>query len=497
VSLFRRFFVGAGYSLLGATVHRALLTLAAILVARLLGVTDYGIYVNLVAVVNVLMTVGLFGLNTGFTTFLPGAAAAGPERLRAVAAAGTLLSCVLLTAVLAVAWSSAGLVAGALYRSVLSEAHLRIALPYVAALTLNTLVLSALYGLQEFRRYSLAMMTLGLLVAAGSVIGVWTGGLRGLFIGSTVAYALSTLLVLLLLRRLLGGRLGAPWPEVRARARELLAFGLPTFLAGLFIAPAYWIGNMLMVRAGGPAPSGLFGVASSLSQLVLFIPATLAAPLVPMLSEVAATADRGRFSAFVARNSRMVWCISLPVTVLVGGAAPVLIRVLYGAAFAPAVPAFVLLACANLLIAVESVGAYVFIARRRMWEGFALNAVWFLVVLLLMAPLVRHGHVGFALVLLLAYALQGVTLLVFLRRHVDLGALAVRAARAGLLTLGAFALAIGVALSGLAWPLVLALSAAGAAAVAALEWSFVLDADDRALVTDTLDRVLQRGPAPD
>jgi len=206
--------------------------------------------------------------------------------------------------------------------------------------------------------------------------------------------------------------------------------------------------------------------------------------------------NRARFSAFVARNGRMVWCISLPVTVLVGGAAPVLIRMLYGAAFVRSVPAFVLLACANLLIAVESVGAYVFVARRRMWEGFALNTLWFLVVLLLMVPLVRFGHVGFALVLLLAYAFQGVALLVFLRRHLDLGPLAVRAGRAGLLTLGAFALTLGVALLGLPWPLVLALSVAGAALAAVLEWRFVLDTGDRALVTDTLGRVLRRGPAP-
>jgi len=110
-------------------------------------------------------------------------------------------------------------------------------------------------------------------------------------------------------------------------------------------------------------------VASSLSQLVLFVPVTLAAPLVPMLSEAAATSDRAGFSAFVARNVRMVWCASLPVTVLAGAAAPVLVRALYGEAFAAAVPAFVVLACANLLIAVETVGAYVFVARRRMWEA--------------------------------------------------------------------------------------------------------------------------------
>jgi O-antigen/teichoic acid export membrane protein len=492
MSLFRRFFVGAGYSLLGASVHRVLLAIAAIATARLLGVREYGVYANLIAVVNLLMMFGLFGVNTAFASFLP--RAGGPDRARQIVVAGALLVCILLTAVFALAWASASFVAGTLYRSVLTGENLRTALPYLAALTLNTLLLSALYGFQEFRRYSLSMIQLGVLVAAGSVIGVLWGGLRGLLLGGTAAYALNTVFIALTLRRLLGAGAAPSGPELRARAQELLGFALPAFLSALFLAPAYWLGNILMVRAGGPAPSGLFGVANSLAQLVLFIPATLAATLVPMFSEVAATADRARFSAFVARNCRMVWCINLPVTVLVGGAAPLLIGALYGAPYAPSVPAFVLLACSNLLVAVESVAAYVFIARRKMWEGFALNAIWFLVVLLLMAPLVRYGQTGFALVLLLAYAFHGVAVVVFLRRHVDLAPLAARAGPAAVLTLAAFALAAWTSLSGFPAPLVIALSGAGAAAAAVLEWRFILDADDRALVADTLRRLVRREP---
>ena len=492
MSLFKRFFVGAGYSLLGASVHRVLLAAAAIATARLLGVREFGVYANLIAVVNLLMMFGLFGVNTAFSSFLP--RAGGPERARQIVAAGVLLVCVLLAAVFALAWASASFVAGALYRSVLTGDHLRTALPYLAALTLNTLLLSALYGFQEFRRYSLSMIQLGVLVAAGSVIGVLWGGLRGLLLGGTAAYALNTVFIAFTLRRLLGAGAAPSWREIRSRARELLAFALPAFLSGLFLAPAYWLGNMLMVRAGGSAPSGLFGVANSLAQLVLFIPATLAATLVPMFSEVAAHSGRERFSAFVARNCRMVWCINLPVTVLVGGAAPLLIGALYGAPYAPSVPAFVLLACSNLLVAVESVAAYVFIARRRMWEGFALNAIWFLVVLALLAPLVRYGQTGFALVLLLAYSVHGVVTLAFLRRHVDLAPLALRAGPAAALTLAAFGLAAWTALSRFPTPLVVALSGAGAAAVAFLEWRYVLDADDRALVADTLRQRVRREP---
>ena len=84
--------------------------------------------------------------------------------------------------------------------------------------------------------------------------------------------------------------------------------------------------------------------------------------------------------------------------------------------------------------------------------------------------------------------------MVFLRRHVDLAPLAARAVPAAVLTLGAFAFAAWTSLSGFSWPLVIALSGAGAAAAAFLEWRFMLDGDDRALVTDTLRRLARREP---
>ena len=45
MALFRRFFVGAGYSLLGATLHRVLLSGTGIVIARWLGVS-HAVFVN-------------------------------------------------------------------------------------------------------------------------------------------------------------------------------------------------------------------------------------------------------------------------------------------------------------------------------------------------------------------------------------------------------------------------------------------------------------------
>ena len=210
MSLFRRFFVGAGYSLLGASVHRVLLAIAAIVTARLLGVKEYGVYANLIAVVNLLMTFGLFGVHTAFSSFLPGAAS--PERARQIVspAPSWCASCS--------RPSSAGLgqrlVRGR--RALPVRPHRGPAPGRPAVSRRADAQHAAALGplrFQEFRRYSLSLMQLGALVAMGSVIGVLSGGLRGLLLGGTAAYALSTLFVAFTLGRLLGARATLSWPE--------------------------------------------------------------------------------------------------------------------------------------------------------------------------------------------------------------------------------------------------------------------------------------------
>jgi O-antigen/teichoic acid export membrane protein len=492
VSLFRRFFVGAGYSLAGATLHRVLISLAGIAIARLLGVQSYGVYVNVVAYVNLLMTFGLFGINAAFPAFLPVAMLEGEQRVRETVAAGLLISGTCLVVVAAVGWVTAPASASLLYHGLVATTWLRLALPYMAALALNTLLLSALYGFQEFRRYMFAMILLGALVAAGSIAGLWRGGLRGLLIGGTLAYGISALLVLPPIVRHCGGRLTVVGAPLRARARELAAFAVPAFLGGLSLAPAYWIGNLLLVRAGGATLSGYFGVASSLSQLVMFVPLTLAVPLLPMMSEVAAGGDRGRFSAFVARNARMVWCINLPLTIGIGVAAPVLVKVFFGARYAAATPAFTILACSNLLVALLGVAGAAFMARRRMWAGFAVNAAWLVTVLVLAVPLARRGPQGLAVALLGAYVINVPIVLALLRRYLDLGPLATRAGVMAAITLAGLGLVAFVPRLDLSWPVLLALAALGVAASAGLAWRFALDADDRLLATSTLARIVSR-----
>ena len=493
MSLFKRFFVGAGYGLAGSVVQRILLAAGAIVYARLLGVQDYGIWVNLAALVNVLMTVSQFGVNTAFAAFIPQYRSQAPERIPSVVASGIAFVVGMLLVMTAVLLEGAEMISTAAYHGALRPEHVRIAAPYLVGITLNSVLLAALYGFQDFRRYSLQTMLAALLTICCSVPGVLLGGVRGLALGMAFAYLVSCVIVGRALWSHHSGWLQVTRGAVTRTQRELIRFALPTFLGGLFVAPAYWIGNLILVREHGIAASGFFGVANALAQLVLFLPSTIASPLIPILSEVAAEGNRERLSGFVVRNLRMMWCVSVPVSVLFGGAAPVLITVLYGRAYEPSSTTYVILAASNLLIALQSVVGFVLIAKRKMWQGLMANALWFCLFIAFGLWLIpAAGHRGFALSFLLSYAVYGVVVLAILRKHVDFTLRLGDSILNGGLTVLAMGVMIGLAVS-VTTPLLNALLASiCAAGFAAAAWRWVLQDDDRVLVRHTISQYVAK-----
>ncbi len=490
---FRKFFVGASYGFIGSVVQRVLLAAGAIAYARLLGVQEYGVWVNLAALVNLLMTLSQFGVTTAFTAFIPQYAANDPERIPSVVWGGLTLVIGMLTLLAIALGGGADLLSRMAYHGAIRPDEIRSVIPYLAFLTLNMVLLAAVYGFQDFRRYAMQTSVVALLALTCGVPGVLLGGVGGLVAGMAIAYALSTLLVTRLLGTYRGDWLRVDAKGVRRAGRELVRFALPTFLGGLFVAPAYWIGNLLLVRSHGAADSGYFGVANAIAQLVLFLPSTLASPLIPILSQAAAEEQPEQFSSFVRRNLRMVWCISIPVGVLLGSAAPVIIGILYGAPYAPASETYAILACSNLLIAIQSVVGFVLIARRRMWQGFVANLIWFFLFLAFAIWLIpARGHIGFALSFLASYGLYSGVVLAILKKHVDFTLASAGTARIALMTGLAMVAVIGIAV-GVPTALTNALlSVVSAVLFGIAAWAWVLKADDRDLVRRTVAEYAQR-----
>jgi PST family polysaccharide transporter len=128
------------------------------------------------------------------------------------------------------------------------------------------------------------------------------------------------------------------WAQARAtELRRLLAETWPLMFAGLAITLYMKIDEVMLRLLAGPAAVGIYSAATRLTEIWYFIPVALASSLLPALLRARASGEaayRGRLQQYYDLSAAAAYALSLPLAL----AAPWVVRLAYGEAFAAAGP---------------------------------------------------------------------------------------------------------------------------------------------------------------
>jgi len=312
----------------------------------------------------------------------------------------------------------------------------------------------------------------GLALAAAA--GGGTGGAVGAWAAGQIAASAAALV--------LAGRRIAVAPRWRGDVVARLAgSGWALALNAFLLTVTLRVGQLIVLRVEGPVAVGYLTAGGRLAEAFALLPESVMLMLLPVLARYEAT-DREAQRRVSVRAVRCLAFLALPVIVMLAIAAPALLALLYGPAYAAGAPALQVSAWLALLAASGTVFTNLLIARASERFLLALNAGASVVTLALSLVLVpRLGFVGAAVATLAASVAAQVALLVLPRTRADVAACLRPLVRP-------VALAVGLVLAGIAAPgsrLAVGAAAAGLF-VAVLIATRTIDRDD----WDLLRRVL-------
>ncbi len=255
------------------------------------------------------------------------------------------------------------------------------------------LLQNVLVGLQEVRAFNrieivtrLVSLTLIALVIMERAVSP-----AALFAAGVAASAVGLARVLARLWRLAPR---APRPS-SALLRAHLLYGVKSYLACLFAYLVVRFDLLMVQRMLGMRQAGYYSIAASMADLVYLLPSVIGTILFPKLVARATRAEKWRLTAGV---SGLVLVLMIGVSGFAAILARPLIRLLFGADFLPAAPAFVLLAIAMIFYGVNNIVSN-YLA--------ALSFPWFSVVVWIAACAL---NVGLNLVWIPAYGILGASL---------------------------------------------------------------------------------------
>ena len=338
----RRFFLTPGtdrlrmarnslWSVAGSGSSQGASLLAAVIVARLLGVTSFGQLALIQATVLMMGTLGEMGLGLTLTKYVSRWRVSDPVRTGSLigwAIRLTALSSILMavaTAALAPQVGVSGLAGLA--------NELRAACALLVFEMLNRVQLGAFAGLEAFDVSARVQLWKAALIVPGVWLGAWFGGLLGAVLALGLVSMLTFAAGHYLLRQeckaldiplLLGGK----------REPEVLLTSMSLWISTLLMAGSSWIVTVyLSQQPGGISELAVYNASDRWKTALLFLPQMLFQVTLPMLSHRHATGDH--------RSCRRIFVAALASTtsVTAGGALVVLamsslLMSSYGAGFA-------------------------------------------------------------------------------------------------------------------------------------------------------------------
>ncbi len=343
--------------------------LGTVILARLLGVQGTGVVAFATWAVTVGVIVSDLGLTGCLTRFLPELLAKGEvgvaERLTYrifrsfLLSIGSVASCFLLYAL----WlfcRDPRAEALSLAATDYSTSPLFWLLVGATCLTqaLGNFVTCWLRGLQDFGMLARVAVATCLAQVIGTTLGATVFGVAG----AVAAMAAGSFTSALLLSRMPAAR--GPIPD--GLRRRVTRFSLETW--GSYLLTAFFASRMevfFLERSWGSHAIGLFTVSLTLSNLATQGPLLLTGALLPRISD-----HLGRDEALEARevyatSTRLMALLVFPACLGMAAIAPVLLPVMYGPSFAPAVPSATVLLGASALTATTSVATVYLYATER------------------------------------------------------------------------------------------------------------------------------------
>lgn len=326
---------GFGWNLVAAFAQQGSVLLSTILVARLLGLEQFGLYTLLVSTVSTLAAVAQGGCGIVATKYV--AEHLGPDPARVARILGLCRAYSLALGLLVAA--SLHLGADVLSALVLGQPDAApevrmVALAVVFLVTLGYQI-GALQGFGAFRELGRAGIAAGLLHVTLVTAGAWIGGVTGALFGFVAASACrsaATAIALARVRRAHG--IPSSAPAAPGELRTVLRFALPAGLAGLVTTLCLWLATVLVARLpGGLALVATLSVAHQLRLVVLQLPSLLNAVSFSVLSRLKGSNERDGYASVFWSNLTLTAAFStLVVATLIAAADPLL--QLYGRDFA-------------------------------------------------------------------------------------------------------------------------------------------------------------------
>jgi O-antigen/teichoic acid export membrane protein len=399
-------FVGAAGSVVGAAFARFLALASTVVIARILGVENFGQLVILQS------TLGMFGVFAGLGLGVVATKFAAELKVRDPIRLGQILSLVQRTAIVGGALIAIvlALSSNVIATQIIHIPHLAVMIALASAsvffLTVDGYNNSALLGFEAVRQSVLGALVAALLSIPLSIALTWAYGLQGAIGGIVLASILQCVVSHWVLSQVLKKHnIRHESPNLR-EWKVLRDYALPALLGGAMVAPVYWLCQVLLINTpNGVVEMAVLGIGLQWFQAVYFFPLAFGRIVLPVMTDVIAGGQNQHANIVLKSAILANALVALPMALLIGLLSHWIMH-MYGITHANAWLVLSLMVAAATISATCAPVGQVMVAKGKIWYGSVMKLGWAVVCVGMTYLLLGFGAVGVAGGLVAAYIMH-------------------------------------------------------------------------------------------
>ncbi len=414
--LARRIINGSFWNIIGAVSSKSLILAASIMVAQLLGKVAYGEYSIIRTTIFMFIALASMGVGATSTKYIAQYRNSDLQKAQNIYIVTTIFSSIfgLFIAIIIV------LLSDYIATEQLGAPNLSEPIKWGAILlwfcSVNGSQSGALSGFENFKSIAINSFISGVIEFISIIVGTLYFGIIGAIIGSAIGYSVLTILNHKSIKNHFTNKTISGWRNLKKDDFKIIwNFGFPAALCNLLVIFALWYSRTYLVRYGGFGDIAIYNAADQVKSFILFIPGTLSAIILPILSNLEALGNKDSYTK--------IFNINVAINVGIASALAIIISLfahqilgLWGKEFVEPIP-LIILSVSTIFSAFATVVGQAIASLGKMWIGLLCNLIWGCIVVIVSITLVNKGlgATGLAFAILISYMIHGLYQYLYLR----------------------------------------------------------------------------------
>ncbi|MDC8099700.1 oligosaccharide flippase family protein [Chryseobacterium rhizosphaerae] len=396
---------GTFWMTFGSLMSRGLFSLASIVLARILTVSEYGEFGMIKSTIDNFLIFASLGIGLTATKYI--SELKDEDKSEASSMLGASLS--LVVALSSIVALIIVLLSGFIATHFLNNQHLQVPLMIggftLIFISLNGTQMGALLGFQAYKKNSTANILQGLFLFLGLVIGGYFGGVTGALLGNLIGI----FLVSAVLQKLLGDesknqQVTVSFKNWKKSVKKIYKFAIPASLSTIIVAPTIWFLNTLLVnQPNGYKELGLYSAVIIFSTAIQMFNGAISNVLLPMfLSKSESKTPKKEFFNYFGS-----WIISIIISIPFI-LFPEIASAILGKKFDihQIVPILGMSIITTLIITNRAGVSRDLIIKNKMWLSVFSMGQWAVTNLIIFYFLRQYGAMGFAFSYMISYIIN-------------------------------------------------------------------------------------------